>query len=208
MRRVAQVIDLGHARHPPAGHAGDEIGDPGLAFPEALVRALQALDHAGDHLRVLGLGDVPDLMRLVAEHAQHVDRVAVALRQLLAVADAHHLGTTRLVGAGLARDVGQVFRMMRVGHVDDRRAVVLVLAGQRVERLLDLVGAAVMADIGDPARALVLDDRLIGAARLQVAVTDQRHVLGIGGIADLRRILRNGRGGHGETERGRKANDD
>ena len=44
----------------------------------------------------------------------------------------------------------------------------------------EFVGAAVMADIGDPAVALVMDGRLIGAAGLQVVVPDQLHVGGFG----------------------------
>jgi hypothetical protein len=47
-----------------------------------------------------------------------------------------------------------------------------------------IVGAAVMADIGDPALALMMDGRLIGAARLQVVIADQFHVGGFGRRAD------------------------
>ena len=46
------------------------------------------------------------------------------------------------------------------------------------------LGAAVVADIGDVAVALLVDDRLIGAARLQVVVADEAHVLGLRRIAD------------------------
>ena len=41
-----------------------------------------------------------------------------------------------------------------------------------------------MADIGDPAVALVMDGRLIGAARLQVVGADQLHVGGFRRRAD------------------------
>ena len=41
-----------------------------------------------------------------------------------------------------------------------------------------------MADIGDPAIALMMDRRLIGAARLQIAGSNQLHVLGFGRRAD------------------------
>ena len=54
--------------------------------------------------------------------------------------------------------------------------------------------AAVMADIGDVAVALLVDDRLIGAARLQVVVADQAHVLGFRRIADLGRLRHRRRG--------------
>ena len=42
-----------------------------------------------------------------------------------------------------------------------------------------------MADIGDPAVALMMDGGLIGAARLQVVVPDQLHVGGFRRRADL-----------------------
>ena len=70
--------------------------------------------------------------------------------------------------------------MRRVGHVDQRGAVELGLAGQRVDRLFRLGNPTVMADIGDPAVALVMNDRLVGATPLQIAVADQRHVAGLG----------------------------
>jgi hypothetical protein len=64
----------------------------------------------------------------------------------------------------------QIFRVRGIGDVDDRGPVRLGLAGQRIDRIGNLVGAAVMADIGDPAIALMMDGRLIGAARLQVVI--------------------------------------
>ena len=127
---------------------------------------LEPLDDAGDERRVGQICGVPDLVRLVAEWAQQIDRTGIALRQALAVADPHHLRPAGLVIARFARDVGEVFRMRRVGHVDQRGAVELGLAGQRVDRLFRLGNPAVMADIGDPAVALVMNDRLVGAARL------------------------------------------
>ena len=138
----------------------------------------------GDQHRIGGIGDVPDLMPCAAERAQHVDRVGIALRQGLAVADAHHLRAAGFVFAFLAGNVMQIFRMRGIGDVDDRGAVRLGLAGHRIDRIGNLVGAAVMADIGDPAVALMMDGRLIGAARLQVVVADQLHVGGFGRRAD------------------------
>ena len=102
-----------------------------------------------------------------------------------AVAHPHHLRAARLVGAGRARDVVQVFRMRRIGDVDDRGAVVLGLAGQRIDRRRHVVGAAVMADIGDVAVALLVDGGLVGRARLQVVPADQLHVGGFRRRADL-----------------------
>ena len=58
-----------------------------------------------------------------------------------------------------------------------------------------------MADIGDVAVALLVDGRLIGAARLQVVVADEAHVLGFGRIADLRRLRRGSRAMHRQHDR-------
>ncbi len=63
-----------------------------------------------------------------------------------------------------------------IGDVDDRGAVRLGFAGLRIDRRGNVVGAAVMADIGDPALALVMDGRLVGAARLQIVGADEAHV--------------------------------
>ena len=67
--------------------------------------------------------------------------------------------------------MSEVPRFLRIGHVDDRRAVLFVPAGQRVP-----LRAAVMADVRDPAVALMVDRGLVGASRLKVVVTDERHV--------------------------------
>src|SRR5204862_7810959 len=60
-------------------------------------------------------------------------------------------------------------------------------------RRRDVVGAAVMADIGDETVALLVDGRLVGAACLQVAPAGQLHVGGLGRRADL--LLRRRRKG-------------
>ena len=185
--RIAQVEHLGHAPRAPAVDAGNEIGDAGVALPEALVRVLQIPARLGDQHRLRRIGDVPDLVAGAAERAQQIDRVAVALRQGAAVADARHLRAAGLEIPLLARDVEQVFRLRRIGDVDDRGAVELGLSGERIERLRHLRRAAVMADIGDVAVALLMNGRLIGAARLQVVHADEAHVLGFGRIADLGR---------------------
>ncbi len=161
------------------GDARDQIGDPRVALPPVLVRALEAVEPR-DELRCRRVGRVPDLVRLVAERAQHVDGVRVALRQALAVAHAHHLCAAVLGQPLVAGDVEQVFGAARVGDIDERGAVELVGAGQRIARLGDLLGAAVVADVGDPSAALAVDGRLIGAARLQIVAAQQRHVLGFG----------------------------
>ena len=135
----------------------------------------------GDQDGIGRVRDIPDFMRLAAKTAQHVDRVAIALGQRLAVADAHHLRAAGFVLAFLPRDMPQIFRLRRIGDIDDGGAVGLGLAGLRIDRCGNVVGAAVMADIGDPAIALVMDGRLVRAARLQVAGSDQLHVGRFGG---------------------------
>ena len=97
LRWIAEVEDLGHAPNPPAGGAGYEVSNTGVAFPPALVRVPQSFDHLG-HQRGLGrIGHVPHFMRLAAEHAQHIGLARIPLGQRLAVADAHHLRPTLLV---------------------------------------------------------------------------------------------------------------
>src|SRR5574341_1079073 len=74
--------------------------------------------------------------------------------------------------------MSEVFRVLRIGDVDDGGTVRLVAAGQRVHR-----AAAVVTDVRNPAIALPLDLRLIRAAALQIAVADERHVAGVGALA-------------------------
>ncbi len=179
MGGIAEVVDLGHAARAPVRRARHQKGNAGLAFPPVLVGVLQPAE-PGDQNRIGGIGDIPDLMRFAAEGAQHVDRVAIALGQRLAVADAHHLRAAGLICSFLAGNVTQIFRMRGIGDVDDRGAVRLGLSGHGIDRIGDSVGAAVMSDIGDPAVALMMDGRLVGAARLQVVVADQLHVGGFG----------------------------
>src|SRR5206468_5813476 len=75
-RRVAQIVDLGHAARAPSGNAGHEVGNSGVAFPPALVRVSETGESL-DQSRRLGHGDVPDLVRLRSEGAQQVDRAAI-----------------------------------------------------------------------------------------------------------------------------------
>ena len=78
MGGIAQIVDLRHALGAPVGRAGDEVGDAGVALPPALVRVLQPVEPRDQH-RIGRIGDVPDLMRLAAEGAQHVDGGLVGL---------------------------------------------------------------------------------------------------------------------------------
>ena len=189
--RVAKIVDFGHAARAPGLHAGDHVGDAGVALPPALMGVLQAVE-LGDQFRRGRIGHVPDLVPDIAVGAQQVDRVAVAPRQARAVAQAHHLGAAVLGQPLRARQVVQVFGLRRIGDVEDRGAVELRLPVHRVDRLGNRGGAAVMADIGDPAVALAMDQRLVSAARLQVVVAHEAHVLGLGRVADLLHLCRSG----------------
>src|SRR5882757_6208507 len=100
-------------------------------------------------------------MRFAAEAAQHVHRVGIALGQRLALANAHHLRAASLIFSFLAWNVAQIFWLRGIGDVDDRGAVRLGLSAKRIERRRNIVGAAVMSDIGDPALTLVMDGGLI-----------------------------------------------
>src|SRR4051812_9685970 len=91
----------------------------------ALMGAVQALDDPGHERRMLRVGGIPDLVRLVAEWGQQVDRGRIAFGQHLAVAHPHYLRATGFVIAFLARNMREVFGLRRVGYVDQRRAVEL-----------------------------------------------------------------------------------
>ena len=123
MRRVRQ-----------SGRPGDEERDAGVAFPEALVRVAKAADHHRHARRRRRIGDVPDLVRRSAEAAQQVDLALVRAGQLAAVADAGHLRAARFAAARpgrLAGNMREVLRPLRIGDVDDRRAVVFLFPGER-----------------------------------------------------------------------------
>ena len=204
MGGIAEVVDLGHAAGAPVRRARDQEGDAGFAFPPALVGILEPVEPR-DQNRIGGIGDIPDLVGLAAEGAQHVNRIGIALGQRLAVTDAHHLGAAGLILSCLSGDVMQIFRMRGIGDIDNRGAVRLGLPGQRIDRIGNRVGAAVMADIGDPAVALMMDGRLIGAACLQIVAADQPHVRGFRRRADhLLLRLRATRAGE-EDQRDRNA---
>ena len=71
--------------------------------------------------------------------------------------------------------MSEVAGFSRIGHIDDGRSVVFLLARKWVE---DVV--AVVADVGDPAVALLVDDGLVGAASLEIVVADKLHVALLG----------------------------
>src|SRR5205814_9013005 len=77
----------------------------------------------------------------------------------------------------------------RMRDVEDRGAVRFGLPGDWIDGRGNGISAAVMSDIGDPAVALTMDSRLIGATRLQIIAADQPHVGGFGRSSD-RLLLR------------------
>ena len=148
---IAEIEDLQPAVGGPSLglQVGDQVGDAGVALPPVLVRAVEPLGEDGDLLGSGGIGDVPDIVAEVAVGAQQVDLAGLAPRQLVAGAGLDHLrAAIRTDGSHLEQMVGE--RAPRVRHVDDREAIGLHLAGQRIERR-----AVMMADIGDPPIALL-----------------------------------------------------
>ena len=118
------------------------------------------------------------------------------LRQARAVADARHLRAAVLVVALQARECARDISDC-AGSVTSTIDVPLNSACP----VSGLIGwarrrAAVVADVGDIAVALLVDRRLVGAAALQIVVADEPHVLGLGRIADLRLLRQRGRGDH------------
>ena len=89
--RVAQVIDLPHPFDFPAGLAGDEKGDAGIALPPVLVRVAEAADNRVDATWSSRIGHVPHFLGAVAVAAQQIHLILVGVRQSAAVAYAHHL---------------------------------------------------------------------------------------------------------------------
>src|SRR5437016_159484 len=72
----------------------------------------------------------------------------------------------------------RIARRAWIGHVENRSTVELRCARKGVDRLGGLGGPPVMTNIQDPAAVLFAHQRLIGAARLQIVETNQRHILG------------------------------
>src|SRR6266508_2240877 len=92
---------------------------------------------------------------------------------------ARHLRAALLGQPLIAWNVPEILGPARVGDIDEGGAVELVSPGQRIAWLGHLFGAAMMADIGDPATALLVNGRLVGAARLQVVAADECHILSL-----------------------------
>src|SRR5262245_14436790 len=169
---IAEIVDLEHAVAAPARYTGDQKADAAVALPPALVRVLVVAADAGDELGVSGLGYVPDFMRQPAERTQQIDRVRIRPGQALAVANARHLRAAGLRAAVGTRNMRKIFRLRRIGDVDDRGAVELRLSVDPIDRL-GHVARAVMAYIGDVAIPLLVNGRLVGAACLQIIEADE-----------------------------------
>src|SRR5206468_9701092 len=91
----------------------------------------EAGDHRARLLRLRRIGDVPHLVTGVGDRV--ADR-AQQIRLALPVAYAGHLRPALLTAARRAGNVAEVAGLRGVGGVDDRRAVVLLDAGERVAR--------------------------------------------------------------------------
>src|SRR5437773_10014485 len=69
----------------------NQIGDPGIAFPPALVRAAEAVDDGSQTGRMGLVGDVVYLVRSRAERSQEVPLAFHSIRQDASDANANHL---------------------------------------------------------------------------------------------------------------------
>src|SRR6266581_4696045 len=80
--RIGEVVDLRMAPRPPALDARNEKRDARVAFPPALVRALELVDDGREARRLRRVGHVPDLVRGVAVVAQQIHLALVAFGEL------------------------------------------------------------------------------------------------------------------------------
>src|SRR6267142_1193776 len=109
---------------PFGGFVRDQIGDPRIAFPPALVRAAKAVDDGCQKNRTGLVGDVVDLVRGRAERSQEVPFAFDPARQDASAAHAYHLGAAGFFSSfGRARDMSEVPGLRRVGDIDDRSSV-------------------------------------------------------------------------------------
>ena len=182
-RGIAQVVDLGHPVGAPARDAGDEVGDAGVALPEALVRVARPSTTVVTFDRLRRVGDVPDLVGRVAERAQQVDlargpRAAGRCRRRRAPSARRRPPPSpaprRGCGRGSAGCFGLVTSTIEVPFGS-------ILAGQRV-RPPARRGGRRRRSSGRPG---CVDRRLVGRARLQVVHAQQPHVLALRPVAAL-----------------------
>ena len=146
----------------------------------------EAAHHDGHALGSGRLGDVPYFVPAVAERAQEVHLAPVGARELAAIAHAYHLGAAGLTLSRLSRNVHQILRPLRIGDIENRSAVALLFSRQGIE-----LTASMVADVGDPAISLFVDDRLVRASRLQIAEADQLHVVHFGPLLRRHTVIPN-----------------
>ena len=185
VRGITEVEDLRHATRPPSGRPRDQVGNARLAVPPTLVAVAQTADDRRDQRRRLGDGDVVDFM-VGGRRAKQIHLVLVGAREVDTVAGAYHLGPARLAGPLRSLDVKQVSGPPRVGDVHDRRPVVVRCTDAGSGR------STVMADVGDPAVALMMHDRLVRRPGLEVVEADELHVVAfcaVSGMVSLPRPL-------------------
>src|SRR2546427_3714676 len=150
----------------------DQVGDPGIALPPALVRAAEAVDDGSQKGRMGLVGDVVYLVRGGAERAQEVPLAFHPVRQDASAANAHHLGAAGFVSSfGRARDMSEVPGLRGVGDIHNRSSVAFDDTGEWIGHL-----ARVVTDVGDLTPIFVDDDGLVRRTSLQIAVAGQFRV--------------------------------
>src|SRR6516225_19514 len=139
---------------------GDEIGDAGVALPPVLMGVAEAPDDRREQRGLRRVGDVPQLLRFVGADIpvgpQKIPPTLLAMRQHRAAAHANHLRTRLRDGAWRPWDVKEKLGGRHIADIDDRGAVGLDLAGQRILHI-----AAEIAVVEDMP-AILIDDRAAG----------------------------------------------
>src|SRR5882762_4538402 len=154
------------------GVVRDQIGNPRVAFPPALVRAGEAIDDGGQKGRPGLVGDVVYLVRGRAERSQEVPLAFHPARQDASAAYTNHLGAASFVSSlGWARDMSEVPGLRGVGDIHNRSSVAFDDTGEGIGHL-----ARVVTDVGDLTPIFVDDDGLVRRASLQIAVAGQFRV--------------------------------
>src|SRR4029077_4426777 len=186
-RRIAEIEDKNMvfiARLPAIGRvnvaSADDVGDPRVAFPPALVSGGKVSDNrvasgnGEDAHWLAGIGHVPNLVRAriaCGVGPEHID-LSVMDRQGATVTHADHLSAA--VPGSSPRDMSEVLRVRRISDVHDRRAVWFVLTGEGIQRRQRLLGHRVCrqrmlaAEEDIPVPRIAMDRRLVSRAGLKV----------------------------------------
>ena len=166
------------------GHvlAAGHVGDAGLALPPELVRVADAA-HRAHQLRGGHVGHVPGLVtraRAPLDVAQQVDLAGLPPGRC----EPRHMRAICACPPGdRYRDVELLDRLLRIGDVDDHRAVQFHRAA-RLQRIG--LAAAVRADEGDRPSVRIDDHvRLVRRSPLEVDVSYPAHVLLFAALADV-----------------------